>query len=58
MKTLILAAVAILAAALALAQDAAASPEQLVLPGATLAPDCGNLYGRRRVPAASCFLLF
>lgn len=32
-------------AALAAAQEAPAAPEQLVLPGATLAPDCGNLYG-------------
>lgn len=50
MKTLILAAVAALAAApvlpsVASAQDAPATPDQLVLPGATLAPDCGNLYG-------------
>ena len=27
------------------AQEAPATPDQLVLPGATLAPDCGNLYG-------------
>src|SRR3989344_5842732 len=25
-------------------QDAPATPEQMGLPGATLAPDCGNLY--------------
>jgi hypothetical protein len=43
MNTLILTAAAALFAAPAAAQDAA--PEQLVLPGATLAPDCGNLYG-------------
>jgi hypothetical protein len=46
MKTLTLAAVAALLAAPAVAQDAAApTPDQLVLPGATLAADCGNLYG-------------
>ena len=51
MKTLILAAAAALLAAPAMAQDApAAAPAdadagQLVLPGATMAPDCGNLYG-------------
>lgn len=55
MKTLILAATAALLSAPAMAQDApAAAPApvqpdeaagQLVLPGATLAPDCGNLYG-------------
>ncbi len=45
MNTLILAAAAALFAAPAAAQDASASPEQMVLPGATLAPDCGNLYG-------------
>lgn len=45
MKTLILAAAAALLAAPAVAQDAAPTADQLVLPGATLAPDCGNLYG-------------
>lgn len=46
MKTLILAAAAVLLASPALAQEVAApTPDQLVLPGATLAPDCGNLYG-------------
>ena len=45
MNTLILAAAAALVAAPAAAQDAPATPEQMVLPGATLAPDCGNLYG-------------
>ncbi len=45
MNTLILAAAAALLAAPAAAQDAPATPEQMVLPGATLAPDCGNLYG-------------
>lgn len=45
MNTLILAAAAALVAAPATAQDAPATPEQMVLPGATLAPDCGNLYG-------------
>jgi hypothetical protein len=44
MNTLILAAAAALLAAPA-TQDAPATPEQMVLPGATLAPDCGNLYG-------------
>jgi hypothetical protein len=43
MKIVMMAAVAALLAAPALAQDGAA--ENLVLPGATLAPDCGNLYG-------------
>ncbi len=43
MNTLILAATAALFAAPAAAQDAPV--EQMVLPGATLAPDCGNLYG-------------
>lgn len=45
MKTLILAAAAALLSVPAVAQEAAPTPEQLVLPGATLAPDCGNLYG-------------
>lgn len=44
MKIVMMAAAAALLAAPAMAQDAA-SPENLVLPGATLAPDCGNLYG-------------
>ena len=43
MKIVMMAAVAALLAAPAMAQDGAA--ENLVLPGATLAPDCGNLYG-------------
>mgnify|MGYP001167407053 CR=1 FL=1 len=43
MKIVMVAAVAALLAAPAMAQDGAA--ENLVLPGATLAPDCGNLYG-------------
>lgn len=45
MKTLILAAAAALLSVPAVAQEAAPTPEQLVLPGATLAADCGNLYG-------------
>ena len=45
MNTLILAAAAALLAAPPPVQDAPATPDQLVLPGATLAPDCGNLYG-------------
>lgn len=45
MKTIVLAAAAALLAGPALAQDAPATADQLVLPGATLAPDCGNLYG-------------
>lgn len=44
MKIVMMAAAAALLATSAMAQDAA-SPENLVLPGATLAPDCGNLYG-------------
>ena len=44
MKIVMMAAVAALLAAPAVAQDAL-SPDTLVLPGATLAPDCGNLYG-------------
>lgn len=44
MKFLMVAAATALLAAPALAQDGS-SPEALVLPGATLAPDCGNLYG-------------
>lgn len=43
MKIVMVAAAAALLAAPAMAQDGAA--ENLVLPGATLAPDCGNLYG-------------
>jgi hypothetical protein len=43
MKIVMMAAVAALLAAPAMAQDGAA--ENLVLPGATPAPDCGNLYG-------------
>lgn len=48
MKILMMAAVAALAAGPAMAQEPAAppaTPDALVLPGATLAPDCGNLYG-------------
>lgn len=49
MKIAILAAAAALTAAPAWAQEppaptAAISPDAMVLPGATLAPDCGNLY--------------
>ncbi|TAJ65832.1 hypothetical protein [Brevundimonas sp.] len=44
MKIVMMAAAAALLAAPAMAQDGT-SPENLVLPGATLAPDCGNLYG-------------
>ena len=40
MKIVMMAAAAALLAVPAMAQDAA-SPENLVLPGATLAPDCG-----------------
>ena len=43
MKMTLLAAAAALIAGSAAAQTAA--PESLVLPGATPAPDCGNLYG-------------
>lgn len=43
MKIVMVAAVAALLAVPAMAQDGAG--ENLVLPGATLAPDCGNLYG-------------
>ena len=43
MKIVMMAAAAALLAVPAMAQDGAA--ENLVLPGATLAPDCGNLYG-------------
>ncbi|MDO9588523.1 MAG: hypothetical protein Q7J13_11380 [Brevundimonas sp.] len=39
------AAAALLAPPTTAGQDPAASPEAMVLPGATLAPDCGNLYG-------------
>ncbi|MDP3801465.1 hypothetical protein [Brevundimonas sp.] len=42
MKIVMMAAAAALMAGPAMAQE---SPETLVLPGATLAPDCGNLYG-------------
>ena len=53
MKIAVLAAAAALLASPAWAQEPAApatapvvvSPDALVLPGATLAPDCGNLYG-------------
>jgi hypothetical protein len=48
MNILILAAVGALLPASATVQSSsgpAATPEQLVLPGATLAPDCGNLHG-------------
>jgi len=44
MRIVMMAAAAALLAAPAMAQDGT-SPENLVLPGATLAPDCGNLYG-------------
>ena len=43
MKIVMMAAAAALLAAPAMAQDGSA--ENLVLPGATPAPDCGNLYG-------------
>ena len=43
MKRILLAASAVLLAGSAAAQTTA--PESLVLPGATPAPDCGNLYG-------------
>lgn len=51
MKIAMLAAAAALLAAPAWAQEPASpapvveSPDAMVLPGATLAPDCGNLYG-------------
>lgn len=45
MKIVMMAAAAALMAAPAMAQDAAPSPAAMVLPGATLSPDCGNLYG-------------
>ncbi|WP_332679159.1 hypothetical protein [Brevundimonas sp.] len=51
MKIAVLAAAAALMAAPAWAQEPAApapilaSPDAMVLPGATLAPECGNLYG-------------
>ncbi|MDI1325319.1 MAG: hypothetical protein PSV23_00795 [Brevundimonas sp.] len=49
MKIVMLAAAAALLASPARAQEPAApavvSPDAMVLPGATLAPDCGNLYG-------------
>lgn len=45
MKIVIMAAAAALVAGPATAQDTPVSPEALVLPGATLAPDCGGLYG-------------
>ncbi|TPW03999.1 MAG: hypothetical protein FD125_1345 [bacterium] len=43
MRIVMIAAVSAVLAAPAMAQDGAA--ENLLLPGATLAPDCGNLYG-------------
>ncbi len=45
MKFILLAAAAALLAGPAMAQTTPAAPESLVLPGATPAPDCGNLYG-------------
>ncbi|GAA0642255.1 hypothetical protein [Brevundimonas lenta] len=50
MKTLLLAAAAVLFAAPAMAQTQASttdtvSADALILPGATAAPDCGGLYG-------------
>lgn len=45
MKIVMMAAAAALMAAPAMAQDPTTSPDAMVLPGATLAPDCGNLYG-------------
>lgn len=51
MKIVMMAAAAALLASPAMAQEAPAAPpvmtstEAMVLPGATLAPDCGNLYG-------------
>jgi hypothetical protein len=44
MKIVMMAAAATLLAAPAMAQEAPVSLDALVLPGATLAPDCGNLY--------------
>lgn len=46
MKIVMMAAAAALLAApaMAMAQEPPVSPDALVLPGATLAPDCGNLY--------------
>jgi hypothetical protein len=44
MKIVMMAAAAALLAAPATAQEAPASLGALVLPGATLAPDCGNLF--------------
>lgn len=44
MKIGMMAAAAALLAAPAMAQEAPASLDALVLPGATLAPDCGNLF--------------
>lgn len=44
MKIVMMAAAAALLAAPATAQEAPASLDALVLPGATLAPDCGNLF--------------
>lgn len=44
MKIVTMAAAVALIAGTAMAQDAP-SPDRLVLPGATLAPDCGDLYG-------------
>lgn len=51
MKIVTMAAAAVLLAGPATAQEASpapqapATPDALVLPGATLAPDCGDLYG-------------
>lgn len=45
MKTVMMAAAAAALALPAMAQDAPIVPDALVLPGATLAPDCGDLYG-------------
>jgi hypothetical protein len=45
MKIVMMAAAAALLAGPVLAQDPPLTPDALVLPGATLAPDCGNLYG-------------
>jgi hypothetical protein len=44
MKIVTMAAAAVLVAAPAMAQDALV-PDAMVLPGASPAPDCGNLYG-------------
>lgn len=45
MKIVMMAAAAALLVGPAMAQDAAVTTDALVLPGATAAPDCGNLYG-------------